>query len=145
DVSAIDLAHKRLVLEGGVLDFDYLVVATGATHSYFGHDAWAPLAPGLKTLDDALDIRRRVLMAFEFAEQETDLALQQAWMNFVVVGAGPTGVEMEGALAEIAHHTLRRDFRRIVPQKARVILVEGEDRCLPPYPEKLSASAQRQL
>jgi len=145
DVTAVDLAHKRIILDDGMLDFDYLVIATGATHSYFGHDEWATYAPGLKTLDDAIDIRRRVLIAYEEAEREADSDCRKQWMTFVVVGGGPTGVEMAGSLAEIAHDTLRRDFRHIDPDEARVILVEGEPRVLPAYQEKLSASAKRQL
>jgi NADH dehydrogenase len=145
DVVSVDTAGKRLVLADGELAYDHLVIATGATHSYFGHDEWAKVAPGLKTLEDAVDIRRRVLLAYEAAERETDPARRAEWMTFVVVGGGPTGVELAGALAEIARGALARDFRKIDPSKARVVLIEGEPRVLPPYPEKLSASAQRQL
>jgi NADH:ubiquinone reductase (H+-translocating) len=146
EVTAVDLAGKRLHLDdGSALAWDYLIVATGATHSYFGHDEWAEVAPGLKSLDDAINIRRRVLVAYEQAERETDAALRREWMTFVVVGAGPTGVEMAGALSEIARDTLARDFRRIDSREARVILVEGEERVLPPYPPELSESARRQL
>jgi NADH dehydrogenase len=146
EVVSIDLPARRVVLaEGGALGYDYLIVATGATHSYFGHDAWAPHAPGLKTLEDALEVRRRLLLAFEKAEQEDDPERRRAWMTFVVVGGGPTGVELAGALAEIARHTLRGEFRSIDPATARVVLLEAADRVLPPYPPELSESARRQL
>lgn len=124
------------------IPFDYLILATGASHSYFGHDEWAATAPGLKTLEDALDIRRRVFLAYETAERETDPEKRRAFMTFVVIGAGPTGVEMAGALAEISRLTLARDFRTIDPRSARIILVEGIDRVLPPYPEDLSSAAR---
>ncbi|RIK33579.1 MAG: FAD-dependent oxidoreductase, partial [Chloroflexi bacterium] len=120
-------------------------VATGASHSYFGHDEWAQAAPGLKTIDDALEIRRRVLLAFEEAEREPDPARRQAWLTFVVVGAGPTGVELAGALGEMAQYTLRGNFRSIDPAAARVLLVEAMDRVLPPYPPDLSAKAAASL
>ena len=145
DVQSIDIATKTVRLLDGELTYDYLVVATGATHSYFGHPEWERDAPGLKTIEDALEIRRRVLLAFEAAERETDPAKQSAWLTFVVIGAGPTGVELAGALSEIARQAMVRDFRRIQPQSARVILLEGKDRVLPPYPPDLSAKAQRQL
>jgi NADH dehydrogenase len=145
DVQAIDLAQKRLRLDGGDLGYDYLVLAAGATHSYFGHAEWEAHAPGLKTLEDALEIRRRALLAFEKAEREEDPVARRAWLTFVVVGAGPTGVEMAGAFAEIARHSLARDFRRIDPRAARVILVEAGPRVLPAYPDDLSARAVRQL
>jgi NADH dehydrogenase len=141
----VDLPARRLLLLDGQIAYDYLILAAGATHSYFGHEEWSRHAPGLKTLRDAVDIRRRVLLAFEEAERETDPARQDKWLTFVVVGAGPTGVEMAGALAEIARHTLSGEFRRIDPSRAQVILVEGTDRVLPPYPPDLSAKAQRQL
>jgi NADH dehydrogenase len=141
----VDLAKKTLVLEDGELAYDYLVLATGATHSYFGHDAWAPFAPGLKSVEDALEIRRRVLLAYEMAEREPDPAGRREWMTFVIVGGGPTGVEMAGALAEISRQALSREFRRIDPTHARIILVEGESRVLPPYPEDLSHRARIQL
>jgi NADH dehydrogenase len=143
--TAVDLAKKTLVLEDGELAYDYLVVATGATHSYFGHDGWAPFAPGLKSIEDALEIRRRVLLAYEMAEREPDPARRRQWMTFVIVGGGPTGVEMAGALAEISRQALSREFRRIDPTHARIILIEGEPRVLPPYPEDLSAKARIQL
>ena len=146
EVRAVDPARRVVCLENGdELGYDYLILAPGATHSYFGHDEWAPYAPGLKTLEDALEIRRRVLSAFEHAERESDSQKRLAWLTFVVVGGGATGVELAGTFAEIARHTLRGEFRRIDPQTARVVLVEGASRVLPPYPPELSAKAQRQL
>ena len=115
EATGFDLAANRLILKDGVLDYDYLIVATGATHAYFGHDEWRRTAPGLKTLEDALEIRRRVLLAFERAERETDPARRAAELTFVVIGGGPTGVEMAGALAEISRHSLARDFRHFDP------------------------------
>jgi NADH:ubiquinone reductase (H+-translocating) len=142
----LDPGARRVELsDGGTIDYDTLIVATGARHAYFGHDEWARLAPGLKTIEDATDIRHRILIAYEAAERETDAARRAEWMTFVVVGAGPTGVELAGALGEISHDTLRRDFRSIHPADARVLLVEALDRVLPTYPEKLSTSARRQL
>jgi NADH dehydrogenase len=146
EATAVDPGAKRVVLaDGASLPYDHLVVATGATHSYFAHPEWEQHAPGLKTIDDALEIRRRVLLAFESAERESDPELQKAWLTFVVIGAGPTGVELAGALTEIARKTMVRDFRRIRPESARVILLEGKDRVLPPYPPDLSENARRQL
>jgi NADH dehydrogenase len=145
EVSSIDVRAHRVAVDGVAYDFDYLVVAAGATHTYFGHDQWAADAPGLKTLDDALAIRGRVLRAFERAEAATDDAGRAAWLSFVIVGAGPTGVELAGTLAEISRHTLKREFRRIDPTAARVLLVEAGPRVLPTFPESLSAVAQRQL
>jgi NADH:quinone reductase (non-electrogenic) len=145
EARGVDLARRTVVLADGEVAYDALIVATGATHSYFGHADWEAHAPGLKTLEDALEIRRRVLLAYEKAERETDEAARRRWLTFVVIGAGPTGVEMAGALAEIARLTLRKDFRRIDPASARVVLVEAADRVLPPYPPDLSAKAQRQL
>jgi NADH dehydrogenase len=146
EVTGIDVANRKISLEGNdELAYDRLIVATGATHSYFGNDAWAPYAPGLKTLDDAFDIRNRILLAFEHAERESDPARRAAWLTFVVVGAGATGVELAGTLAEIARHTLRGEFRRFDPRTARVMLVEGTDRILPPYPADLSQKARLQL
>ncbi|SIO58525.1 NADH dehydrogenase [Singulisphaera sp. GP187] len=145
EVTAIDLEVKQVLLADESIPFDFLIVATGATHSYFGHDEWAPFAPGLKTIDDALEIRRRVLFAFEAAERELDPARRHAWLTFVIVGAGPTGVELAGALSEIAHHALARDFRHIDPTQARVILLEGSPRVLPVYVESLSEKAREQL
>ena len=144
EVVGFDL-DRRVVLLDGVEEvaFDYLLVATGATHSYFGHHEWADLAPGLKTVEDALEIRRRVLAAFERAEKDPEESSR--WLTFVVVGAGPTGVELAGALIEIAVHSMGREFDVIDPASARVVLVEGTDRVLPPYPPSLSVSARRQL
>ena len=134
-------------LTDGELAYDYLILATGATHSYFGHDEWAPHAPGLKTLEDALEIRRRMLLAFEAAERETDAAGAARLLTFVVVGGGPTGVELAGALAEIARHTLRDEFRRIDPAEARVVLLEGATACCrrtrPTSRRRRSASSRR--
>jgi len=145
EATSVDAPHHRLIMKEGELSYDFLILATGATHSYFGHPEWAFLAPGLKSIEDALRIRRRVLLAFEEAEREVDPARQQTWLTFVIVGAGPTGVELAGALAEISRMTLTKDFRRIDPARAQVILLEGADRILPTYPAKLSAAAQRQL
>jgi NADH dehydrogenase len=142
---AIDADRKTVLLTDGELPYDFLIVATGATHSYFGHDDWEPYAPGLKTIRDALEIRRRVLTAFERAEREPDPDRRAAWMTFVIVGAGPTGVELAGTLAEVARHTLARDFRQIDPAQARVVLLEGTPHVLPVYVEPLSLSARRQL
>ena len=137
--------REVLLADGGPIAYDTLIVATGAHHSYFGHPEWASLAPGLKTIEDATEIRRRILIAFEAAEREADPERRREWMTFVVVGGGPTGVELAGALGEIAHDTLRRDFRAIRPGEARIVLVEALDRILPPYPPDRSRSAQRQL
>jgi len=145
DATAIDTTRKIVKLADGELAYDYLIVATGATHSYFGHPEWEAAAPGLKTIDDALEIRRRVLLAFEAAERETDPERQKAWLTFVIVGGGPTGVELAGALSEIARQTMIRDFRHINPSSARVILIEGRDRILPGYPPDLSDKARKQL
>jgi NADH:ubiquinone reductase (H+-translocating) len=145
DASRVDTAARRVEIDGDAIEYDYLIVATGATHSYFQHPEWEKLAPGLKTIEDALDIRRRVFLAYEAAEREPDPALRAEWLTFVVVGGGPTGVELAGTLSEIALHTLRRDFRSIDSTMARVLLIEGEDRVLPPYPPPLSDKARRQL
>lgn len=146
EVVHIDLAARTVALRSGqVLPYDRLVVAAGATHSYFGHDDWATHAPGLKTLEDAFDIRRRILLAFEAAEREENPARRAALMNFVVIGAGPTGVEMAGTMAEIARHTLPGEFRRIDPASARVMLVEGGPRVLLAMPDELSEKARQQL
>jgi len=142
---AIDTARRRVVLRDGEIAYDGLIIATGVTHSYFGRREWAAHAPGLKTLEDALDVRRRMLLAFEEAEREADAERRRQWLTFVVVGGGPTGVEMAGALAEVSRHSLARDFRRIDPRSARVILVEAGPRVLPSYPEPLSDKAARQL
>ncbi|MBA2080183.1 NAD(P)/FAD-dependent oxidoreductase [Rhodanobacter sp. PCA2] len=145
EVTGIDLAQRRVQLTRERLDYDWLLVATGAAHAYFGHDDWAGNAPGLKSLDDALAIRRRVLTAFERAEQEDDPARRQAWLNLVVVGGGATGVELAGTLAEIARHTLTGEFRRAQPRDANILLVEAGPRVLPAFDPVLSAKAQRQL
>jgi NADH dehydrogenase len=145
EARGVDWSAKELVLDEGSLSYDFLVVATGARHSYFGHSDWMTAAPGLKSIGDALEIRRRVLTAFELAERETDPREREAWLTFVVVGAGPTGVELAGALCEIAQHALARDFRRINPAQAKVVLLEGSARVLPPYVPALSTKAHRQL
>ncbi len=147
EVTHIDVAARTVHLKGGAapLPYDHLIVAAGATHSYFGRDDWAPHAPGLKTLDDALEIRRRILLAFEAAEKEADPTRRADWLNFVVVGAGPTGVEMAGTLAEIARHTLPGEFRHIDPASAKIILLEGGPRVLQSMPEALSQRAREQL
>jgi len=145
EVRRIDPAQRRVELDGGALDYDFLIVATGATHTYFGHDDWARHAPGLKTLDDAFVVRRKVFEAFEAAEREADPAARRAWLNFIVIGGGPTGVELAGTLAEIARHTLADEFRRIDPRDAHILLVEAGPRVLPSMPESLSQSARRQL
>jgi len=144
-VSGVDTGRRDVFAEGRRIPFDYLILATGAQHAYFGHDEWAPFAPGLKTIDDAIEIRRRILIAFEAAERESDPDERQTWMTFVLVGGGPTGVELAGALGEIANDTLRNDFRSIRPQDARIVLVEAMDRVLPTFPRGRSASARRQL
>ena len=146
EVIAADLAAKRVSLADGTsLEWDYLVVATGARHSYFGHPEWEALAPGLKELDDAIEIRRRTLLAFERAEREPDPVARRRLLTFVVVGGGPTGVEMAGALAEIRQYALKRDFRRIDPRDATVMLLEGGHRLLASYPESLSRRAKDAL
>ena len=143
EATAVDTKNKRVTLDDGALDYDFLIVATGARHSYFGHPEWEGRAPGLKSVEDALEIRRRILTAFEEAEREPDPQERRAWLTFVVVGGGPTGVELAGALAEIAHHVLHADFRRIDPSSARILLVEGGDRVLPTYASDLSAERAR--
>jgi NADH:quinone reductase (non-electrogenic) len=145
DVTAIDTAARTVSSDGGPLSYDYLIIATGANHAYFGHDDWAKRAPGLKTLDDALEMRRRVLLAFEAAERETDLEAQRRLLTFVIVGGGPTGVELAGALAEIARHTLRGNFRHVRPESSRILLVEGGPHVLATFPEKLRRAAQKSL
>ncbi len=146
EVDGIAPGDKQVRLaDGRTLDYDHLLLASGATHAYFGHDDWAAHAPGLKTLDDALEIRRRILTAFERAEAEDDAAKREAWLTFAIVGGGPTGVELAGTLAEIARHTLHGEFRRVDPRKARVLLLEAGSRVLSSFPESLSAKARVQL
>ena len=145
-VSAIDAARRSVLLEdGGTIEYDTLVVATGARHAYFGHDEWEPHAPGLKTLEDATSIRRRVLLAFEHAERETDPERRRAWLTFVIVGGGATGVELAGAIIELAHVTLPDEFRHIETRKARVVLIEAGPRILPTFTANLSAYAHAAL
>ena len=141
----IDVATRCVTFADGVLEYDYLIVATGSRHAYFGHDDWEPYAPGLKTLDDAVLIRRRMLEAFEHAEREPDPGLQSEWLDFVIIGAGPTGVELAGTLAEIARHTLPREFRHSDPRRSQIHLIEAGPRVLASMPESLSAKARRQL
>jgi NADH:quinone reductase (non-electrogenic) len=145
EVESVDVDAKKLKIVDLELDYDYLILATGARHSYFGHNEWEKLAPGLKSLEDAIELRRRILLAFEYAEKITDEAARRAALNFVIIGGGPTGVEMAGAIAEISRYTLAKDFRHIDPSEARVILIEGTPRLLAAYPEDLSESARKQL
>jgi NADH dehydrogenase len=146
EVTAIDAVARRVTLDdGSALAYDHLIVAAGATHSYFGHDDWARHAPGLKTLADAFEMRRRIIESFEQAERSTDAAARDTWLSFAIIGAGPTGVELAGALVEIARHTLKGEFHRIDPRLARVVLLEGAERVLGNLHPTLSASAQRQL
>jgi NADH dehydrogenase len=146
EATGIDVDRRLVELsDGEPVPYDTLIVATGAHHSYFGHDEWAPYAQGLKTIDDAIAMRRRILIAFEAAEREMDAEVRRAWMTFVIVGGGPTGVELAGALGEIANDTLRSDFRSIRTQDARIELIEALDRILPTYPAGRSRSARRQL
>ncbi|HZE96984.1 MAG TPA: NAD(P)/FAD-dependent oxidoreductase [Planctomycetota bacterium] len=145
EATAIDAAGRKIVLADGECAYDRLIVATGATHSYFGHPEWAPYAVGLKTIEDALEIRRRVLSAYEQAEREQDPETRKAWLTFVIVGGGPTGVELAGALAEIARHALVRDFRNIDPRQSRILLLQGGDRVLPTFPPDLCEKARLQL
>ncbi len=141
----IDVANRRVILSDGEVPYDTLIVATGSGHHYFGHDEWGAHAPGLKTIEDATDMRRRILLAFEAAERETNPEKLRAWMTFVIVGAGPTGAELAGALAEIANDTLKGDFRNIDTAKSKILLVEGADRVLPTYPPELSEAARKML
>jgi NADH:ubiquinone reductase (H+-translocating) len=145
EVTGVDTAARRVLTTSGPLPYDYLILATGATHSYFGHDEWAPFAPGLKRIEDGLRIRRELLIAFEQAELAKDEAERRRLLTFVIVGGGATGVEMAGAIAEIARHTLVKDFRRIDPSTARIILVEAGPRILPAMPEDLSEYARQAL
>ena len=145
DATQVDVERKKVGLTDGEIGYDYLILATGATDSYFGHEDWAPCAPGLKSIEDALEIRRRVLVAYEAAERTEDPERRSTWLQFVIVGAGPTGVELAGALAEISRRALARDFRNIDPTQARILLLEGLDRVLPTFPPQLSEKARRQL
>jgi NADH:ubiquinone reductase (H+-translocating) len=145
EAQSIDVAERVVRTAEREFHYDYLIVATGARHSYFGHGEWERLAPGLKSLEDAVEIRRRILLAFEFAEKTENAEARAAAMNFVIIGGGPTGVEMAGAIAEIARETLAKDFRHIDPSQARVILVEAEPRVLSAFPADLSESARKQL
>ncbi|HEX6670255.1 MAG TPA: NAD(P)/FAD-dependent oxidoreductase [Gemmatimonadales bacterium] len=146
EATEVEVEHRRVRFsDGGCLAYDYLIVATGAHHSYFGHEEWEPLAPGLKSLEDALEIRRRVLLAFELAEREPDTVKRHAYLTFVIVGGGPTGVETAGAVAEVRRYALRRDFRHIDPGEATVMLLEGGPRLLPSYPPELSEKAKLDL
>ena len=145
EVTAIDVAGRKLTAAEREISYDYLILASGSRHSYFGKDEWEKLAPGLKSLEDAVEIRRRLLLAFEYADRITDQATRTAAMTFAIIGGGPTGVEMAGAIAEISRYTLAKDFRHIDPSLARVILIEGDQRVLSSFPEDLSASAMKQL
>ncbi len=145
EATDIDVANRRVVLSDGEVSYDTLIVATGAQQHYFGHDEWEKVAPGLKTIEDATRIRRRVLVAFEAAEREADPDEVRAWLTFVIIGAGPTGVELAGALAEIANQTFKRDFRSINPADAEILLLDGTDRVLPTYPPALSVKAEASL
>ncbi len=145
EVTGIDAARRVVRLADGEVSYDFLIVAAGATHAYFGHDEWRAHAPGLKTLEDALDMRRRVLLAFEEAERAQDRHVQRRLLTFVVIGGGPTGVELAGSLAEISRHALANDFRAIDPESARIILIEGGPSVLPAYPAELSQFARQAL
>ncbi len=147
EVVDFNLDQKKVITKEQVLDYDFLILASGATHAYFGHEEWEPFAPGLKTIEDALEIRRRVLLAFELAERQNKTAdgQSQSPLQFVVVGGGPTGVELAGTLAEIAHHALTHEFRHIDPKQTRILLIEGGPRVLPAYSEELSRKAEAQL
>lgn len=141
----IDPNQGRVILRDGELTYDTLIVATGSSHHYFGHEEWAEVAPGLKTVEDATRIRYSILLAFEAAEREPDPEKRRAWLTFVIVGGGPTGVELAGTLGEMAHNTLKHDFRQIDPAEAKILLLEAMERVLPPYPPDLSAKAAEQL
>jgi NADH:quinone reductase (non-electrogenic) len=145
EVQDFDLAQRRVKLPDLEIPYDYLIVAAGASHAYFGHDEWEPFAPGLKTIEDAIEIRRRVLLAFELDERRADRGGLQQPLNFVIVGGGPTGVELAGTLAEISRRVLANEFKSIDPKSTRIILLEGGPRVLPAYPEDLSRSAEEQL
>jgi NADH dehydrogenase len=145
EISGVDATNQRLLVDGGYVTYDYLILAAGATHSYFGKDEWATIAPGLKSIEDATELRRRILLAFESAEYEGSEEARRAALTFGIVGAGPTGVELAGAIKEIAGFTLPKDYRHIDTRTTRVIIFEGADRVLPPFPPKLSARAHRDL
>jgi NADH dehydrogenase len=145
EVTDVDPKQQTIKLQNRQLTYDTLIVATGVSHHYFGNDQWAPKAPGLKTVEDALEMRRRIFLAFEAAEKETDPEKRRAWLTFVLIGGGPTGVELAGALAELAYSTLKNDFRNIDTSEAKILLLEGMDRVLPPYPAELSAKAKASL
>lgn len=145
EVTDIAPGEKAVVLRDGIVTYDTLIVATGSSHHYFGHEEWAETAPGLKTVEDALEMRRKILLSFEAAEREPDPEIQKEWMTFLIIGAGPTGVELAGTIGELARTTLRRDFRNIDTSKAEIILVEGRERVLPAYPEELSREAEASL
>lgn len=145
EVIDLDPERQQVMLHQGALEYDSLIIATGVSHHYFGNDHWRPTAPGLKTVEDALEMRRRIFMAFEAAEKEPDPEKRKAWLTFVIVGGGPTGVELAGAIAELARNTLKRDFRNINTTETQILLLEGLDRILPPYPPELSAKAAEAL
>jgi NADH dehydrogenase len=145
EVIDLEPQQQKIILRNGELAYDSLIVATGVSHHYFGNDNWAEVAPGLKTVEDALEMRRRIFLAFEAAEKETDPAKRRAWLTFAIVGGGPTGVELAGAIAELAYSTLKRDFRNIDTTETQILLLEGMDRILPPYDPKLSAQAAHSL
>ncbi|MEB3211440.1 MAG: NAD(P)/FAD-dependent oxidoreductase, partial [Leptolyngbyaceae bacterium] len=145
EVTDIDPQNNLITLRKSKIPYDTLIIATGVSHHYFGNDHWAEHAPGLKTIEDALSIRQRIFLAFEAAERESDPVMRKEWLTFVIVGGGPTGVELAGALAELANYTLKKDFRHINTKETRVILLEGMDRVLPPYSPELSAQAQKDL
>jgi len=145
EVVDIDAKRREITLRDGKLNYDSLIVATGVRHAYFGNDHWENEAPGLKTIEDALQMRRRIFLAFEAAERETNTEVRRQWMTFAIVGGGPTGVELAGALAELAHGTLKKDFRAIDPRNTEIFLIEGQHRILPTYPPELSAEAEASL
>lgn len=145
EVTGIDVHEQRVLMQDQSLHYDYLIVATGASSNYFGHPEWQKLAPGLKSLEDALSVRRMVLSAFEAAEKEPDAEKRKGLLTFALVGGGPTGVELAGAIAELAHQSLAGDFRHIQPAKARVVLVQGHSRILPSFPASLARKSQRKL
>src|SRR5579864_5651860 len=145
EATGLDASNRRVLLADGEIAYDTLIVATGARNFYFGHDHWRAFAPALKSIEDATAMRHKILYAFEAAERDPDPAHRRDWLTFVLVGAGPTGVELAGALAEIARDTLRGDFRSIKPEESRIILLEGSRHVLPTYPEKLSVDAERSL